>query len=162
MGVFDHNKELDIIKIQAKTIDRLTRKHCEAHPVRLILKQNINNSIYSIMALSLATNQKALGSLSLVDAVTNAAVTGSFTGTAATSDNQSVFTTSLDASGNVIVTGSGTGTANLTVATTAAYTDSNNNPATAPLTLVIPVTVTAVVTADTVNLVVTFGTPTAQ
>lgn len=154
-------EELDIIKIQAETIHHLT--HSGPHKVRLVLTQtSINNSKFIIMSLTLAANQKVLGTLGLVDQVTGAAVTGGFSGTGAVSDTPAAFTTSIDASGNVIVTAVAAGSGNVTATTTAAYTDSTGAAQSALLTVVVPITVTAVVTADAVSLVLNFGTPMAQ
>ena len=167
MDLFGHHEstELEIIKIQAETIDRLTREHCEPHKVSLVLNlyQSHSKSIFRIMALSLASNQLVIGTLGLVDQTNPATVvTGTFTGTTATSDTPAAFTALVDASGNVDVTGVAAGTGNLSVTTTAAYTDSTGTAQSVSLTTSVPVTVTAVVTADQVALTVTFGSPTAQ
>lgn len=135
---------------------------CGPHAVRLVLTSIISNSKYQIMSLTIASNQKSLGTLGLVDAVTNAAVTGTFTGVGATSDTPAAFTASVDADNDVVVTGVAAGAGNLNVTATAAYTDSTGAAQSKPLTVTIPVTIIGVVVADQVNLVVNFGNPTAQ
>lgn len=165
MGLFGESHqektELEIIKIQAETIDRLVRERHPVHPVRLVLTRFISNSKYQIMSLTIAANQQVAGTLGLVDQVTSAAVTGTFTGTGAISDTPAAFTANVDASGNVNVVAVAAGSGNLTVNTTASYTDSTGAAQNAPLSTVIPVTISAVVTADAVSLVVNFGNPTA-
>lgn len=167
MGLFgDSHSEKELIEtvqIQAQTIANLTKK-CEPHKVSLVLYlNNKQNSILRIMALSLASNQLVIGTLGLVDSTNPATVvTGTFTGTTATSDTPAAFTALVDASGNVDVTGVAAGTGNLTVVSTAAYTDSTGAAQSASLTVVIPVTVTAVTVADSVALVVNFGAPTTH
>lgn len=158
MSIFEHKPET-IINID-KIIINLGEKH-EGNRVHLILKQTINHSTYQIMALSIASNQLVLGMLGLVDAVTSAAVTGTFTSVGAVSDTPAAFTASVDADNDIVVTGVAAGAGNVTVTATAAYTDSTGTAQSQALTVVIPVTITAVVTADAVNLVVTFGNPTA-
>jgi hypothetical protein len=130
--------------------------------VHLVLTTNINNSKFIIMSLSIASNQTTLGTVALLDSVTQQPVTATFTNIAASSDDDAAFTTSLDASNNVVITGVAEGTGNLTVSATASYTDSNGNPQTADLSVVISVTITAVVTADAVELTVNFAPPTQQ
>ena len=144
------------------TVNNYECCHEKKHPVRLILTTNINNSIYSIMSLSLASNQKSLGTLGLQDTVTGASVTASFTNVAPTSDNTSIYTATVDGSGNVVVSGVTPGTGTLTVTATAAYTDSTGAAQSAPLTVTVGITVTKVITADSVALTISFGTPTAQ
>lgn len=133
------------------------------HRVHLVLNLNTQNkSILQIMALSLAANQKVLGTPGLVDQVTNLPVTGSFAGTVAASDNPAAFTASVNAGGDIEVVGVAAGAGNVGVTTNATYTDSLGASQTKSLSVTVAVTITAVVTADQVNLVVTFGTPTAQ
>lgn len=183
MGLFDHNLE-EAVKIQAKTIESLTHTnerlerekshlekalhHClchkKAHPVRLALLLTIssNPSKLEIMALTLASNQKVVGSLSLIDSVTNTDVPATFAGTTATSDNEAVAKAEVQADGTVLVTGVSAGSCNVTVASNASFNDSLGNPATGAVNTLIGVTITAVQTADGVSLVVTFGAPQAQ
>lgn len=146
-----------------KIVEELLPHESHKHKVRLVLNQKLNNnSIFQIMALTLVSNQQVAGTLGLVDQVTNLPVSGTFAGTSAASDTAAAFTASVDASGSVVVAGVAAGTGNLSVSTTATYTDSTGAAQTAPLAVTIPVTITAVVTADAVSLVVNFGTPTAQ
>jgi len=132
--------------------------------VHLVLTTNLNTkSKFQIMSVSLAANQKVAAQFGLVDQVTNASVTGSFSNQSGTSDNTAVATVSVDSNGNLIVTAVAAGTCNVTGSALAAYTDSTGAAQSVQLTTQpIPVTVTAVVTADQVNLVLTFGNPTAQ
>lgn len=164
MGLFDgkEKQELEIIKDLVHIVDRLTREKHTPNRVHLTLNIKSPNQILQIMALSIASNQKVLGTLALVDAVTNGAVTGSFSAVSATSDTAAAFTASVDADNDVVVTGIAAGSGVLTVVATAAFTDSTGVSQTQSLSVGIPVTITAVVTADQVNLVVNFGNPTAQ
>jgi hypothetical protein len=165
MDLFGHHEktELEIIKIQAETIDRLTHEHCEPHKVALVLNLYNTKSTLRIMALSLASNQIVIGTLGLTDTTNPATVvTGTFAGTTATSDTPAAFTALVDANGNVDVTGVAAGTGNLTVTTTAAYTDSTGAAQSVSLSLTVAVTVTAVVVADSVALSITFGNATTQ
>jgi hypothetical protein len=142
-------------------IENLT---CKAHPVHLVLTTIINKSKFSIMSLSLAANQAVTGLLGLVDSVTGAAVTATFTAENFSSDTPAAFTAVQDTTNpnQVDVTAVAAGSGNILVAATAAYTDSTGTAQTKPLTVSIPVTITAVVTADAVGLTVTFGAPTTQ
>jgi hypothetical protein len=156
--------ELEIIKLQAEVIERLTRKDHEPHKVRLILTRNINNSIYQIMNANLAANQQQAFTFALQD-TTNPAVTptGTFTNGAVVSDTPGVATGNVDASGNVNFVAVAPGTANLTASALAAYTDSLGNAQSSQLsTDPVLVTVTAVVTADGVKLVLIPGPITTQ
>lgn len=182
MGIFDHNLE-EAVKIQAHTIeslikinDRLEKEkshlekalhHClchkKPHPVRLTLLLILSNpSKLEIMSVTLASNQKVVGSLSLIDSVTNTDVPATFAGTTATSDNEAVATASVQADGTVVITGVSAGTANVTVNSNASFTDSLGNAASGAVNTIVQATVTAVQTADGVQLVVTFGAPQAQ
>ena len=115
------------------------------------------------MSLSLATNQKVVGQFGLVDQVTSASVTATFTNQSATSDNPAVATASIDNNGNVVVTAVAVGTCNVSGSALAAYTDSTGAAQSQQLTTaLIPVTIVAVVVADQVNLVISFGNPVAQ
>jgi hypothetical protein len=154
-------RELNLIREAVEVGYEIGISDRESSKVRLVLTQTINKSIFQIMSLTIASNQKSLGTLVLVDEVTSQPVTGSFTGTTATSDSDS-FTASVDSNGNVVVAGVLAGNGNVTVATTATYTDSTNTAQTQTLTVVVPVIITAVVTADAVGLEVNFGVPQAQ
>jgi hypothetical protein len=168
MSLFNNDKEqlkeawilierlLSIIDTQAETI----RRCCCKHKVKLLLIDTKTQNPMS--TTSFATNQKVIGTLSLVDQVTGLPVTASFTGTAAAVDNLSVAAAVVNADGTVTISGVSAGTVNVTVTTTAAYTDSTGTAQSVPLTLAVAVTVTAVVVADTVSLVITFSTPIAQ
>lgn len=136
---------------------------CKPHTVHLVLNQSNNTFKFQIMSVSLAANQKVAAQFGLVDAVTNLPVTGTFTGQSGTSDNSAVATASVDSNGNLVVTAVAAGSCNVTGSATAAYTDSTGAAQSKALsTQPVAVTVTAVVTADQVNLVLTFGNPTAQ
>jgi hypothetical protein len=162
MGLFGDSASekslIDTVNLQAQTINRLTQEQ-SGQQVRLVIFQSFNNKNYIAMSLTLPSNQKAPIIVGLVDGKTLLPVTATFSGTTNTIDNTAIAT--VDASGNLV--GVAAGTANLTTSTSATYTDSNTQqPVTAPLTLVTPVTITAVVTAETVQLVVSLGTPVAQ
>jgi len=147
-------------------IESLVGTEPQPTPVRLILisknTSKSNNSILRIMSLSIAANQEAVGVLSLLDDETQQPVTATFANTAAVSDTPSVLTASIDSNGNVDATAVAAGSGNLTVATTATYTNSLGNQMVTQESTVIPFTVTPVVTADQVSLVVTFGAPVTQ
>jgi hypothetical protein len=132
------------------------------HKVRLILISNDNKSILRIMSLSIAANQEAVGVLILLDDETQQPVTATFANTSAVSDTPSVLTAAIDSNGNVDATAVAAGSGNLTVTTTATYTNSLGNQMVTQESTVIPFTVTPVVTADQVSLVVTFGAPVTQ
>lgn len=164
-----HFGESSAQKEDEKIIDRLlgiieNLSSCKAHPVRLVLTKTINNSKFSIMSLTLAANQAVTGTLGLVDSVTGLAVTATFTAETFSSDTPAAFAAVQDTTNpnQVDVTAVAAGSGNLLVAATAAYTDSTGAAQTKPLTLSIPVTITAIVTADAVALVVNFGAPTTQ
>jgi hypothetical protein len=132
------------------------------HPVELVLTTIVNNFKIRIMAVSIASNQQVAGQLSLVDQVTGANVSATFTNVTAVSDTPAAATASVDSSNNVDVVGVAPGTGNVTVTALTAYTDSTGAPQSTTETFVVPFTITAVTTADAVSLVVTFGAPTAQ
>lgn len=137
--------------------------HCCCHEkhqkVRLVIFQSFNNKNYIAMSLTLPSNQKAPITVGLVDSTTLQLVTATFVGTTNTSDNGAIF--AVDADGNLV--GVTAGTANLLTSSTATYTDSNTQQlVTQTLSLTTPVTITAVVTAESVSLVVSLGTPVAQ
>jgi hypothetical protein len=134
----------------------------EKNPYRLVLTQTINKSKFQIMSLSISSNQQVAGVLGLVDAVTGVAVTATFTGVTATSDTPAAATVNVDASNNINLIGVAAGSGNIDVSAVAAYTDSTGTAQSQTLTTTVPFVVTAVVTADAINLVVTFGSPTTQ
>lgn len=170
MGLFgnknsENNEQIliQIIEIQAETLKVQSYTIAEllkAHSIKLILINKQTNQ--KIMSTTLASNQAIIGVLSLVDQVTGAPVTGTFSGTTAISDTPSVATTVVNPDGTITVSGVSAGSANIAISTTAAYTDSTGASQNAPLTLAVSVSVTQVVTADAVSLVVTFGPPQAQ
>lgn len=111
------------------------------------------------MSLTLPSNQKAPITVGLVDSTTLQLVTAAFVGTTNTSDNGAIFT--VDADGNLV--GVAAGTANLLTSSTVTYTDSNTQqPVTATLSITTVVTISAVISAESVSLVVSLGTPVAQ
>ena len=151
---------LNIIEIQAQSILNLTKPHPDS--VKLVLINKQTNQIIMANA-TLASNQQIVAVLSLVDAVTGLPVTGSFSGTSVTSDNPAAGSTSVSAdNASITFVAAAAGVANLSIATTASFTDSTGAAQTTPFTQAVQVTVTAVVVADQVTLVVTFGQPTAQ
>lgn len=129
------------------------------HKVRLVIFQSFNNKNYIAMSLTLPSNQKAPIIVGLVDATTLLPVTATFAGTSNSSDNTDIFT--VDTDGNLV--GVAAGSANLNTTSIATYTDSNTQQSvTQTLTISTPVTISAVVTAEQVQLVVSLGTPIAQ
>lgn len=115
------------------------------------------------MSLEIQANQFSIGTLSLLDTVTNVPVDGAtFTDVSVASDNPAVASAVLNADGTVTVTGVSAGAANVTTTATANFTNSLGVASTSSVSVVIPVTVDAVVVADAVQLVVTFGAPQPQ
>jgi hypothetical protein len=155
----DERKELRIIEDLVHIIGNLTHKDHGPHKVKLVILQSFNNKNYIAMSLNLPANQKAPIIVGLVDATTLQPVTATFASTTNSSDNTAIFT--VDASGNLV--GVAAGTANLLTSSAATYTDSNTQqPVTQTLSATTPVVVSAVVTAESVQLVVSLGTPVAQ
>jgi hypothetical protein len=140
--------------------------HHKPHKVKLVLYRkkhhHHHHHKHPIMSLTLVANQKVAGVLGLVDQVTNNPVTAVFSNVTASSDTQAAFTASVDSSNNIDVVGVAAGAGNVDISATVAYTDSTGAAQSVTLTLTVPVTITAVITADAVELVVTWGTPTAQ
>ena len=162
MGLFGNRTQQEIEEIEELLLlvlrDLSQLKPKPPRP-RMVLISNFNNTKSIIMSLSIASNQKAAIIIGLVDATTLAPITATSTGETNSIDNTAVAT--VDASNNVV--GVAAGSANLTSTATWTYTDSNTQlPVTVTLTIVTPITVTAVVTAESVQMVVTFGTPVAQ
>lgn len=114
------------------------------------------------LTLALAANQQDLGSFGLIDTVTNQPVSGTFANPQASSDTPSVAIASLDKNGNPQAVAVAVGTANLTYSIIATYTNSLGNVVTVTLSVTYAVTITAVVTADGVALVINWGAPTTQ
>lgn len=133
-----------------------------AHKVELVLTTLINNFKIKVMSVELAANQKVLGALGLQDSVTGNPVTATFSNVQATSDTPAAFTASVDANNNIIVTGVAAGAGKVNISATASFTNSLNQPATANLSLSVDVTIDAVVVADNVVLVITWGAPQPQ
>jgi hypothetical protein len=158
----DNKKLIDENARLTAIIEGLLGTEPEPNQVRLILISNNTKSILRIMALSIAANQSDVGALSLLDEVTQQPVTATFANTTAVSDTPAAFTASVDANGNPNVVGVAAGAGNLTVQSQVTYTNSLGNQVVDQLSVVIPVTITAVVSADNVQLVVTFGPPTTQ
>lgn len=162
MGLFD-SKLLEllakIIHDQNKELIRCCNKKCPPNPVHLVLTISYQKSKFIIMSLQIAANQFAVGALQLIDSVTQAPVTATFTGTTAVSDNDAVATASVNGDGTVTVTGVSAGTCNVTVSTVADFTNSLGAASTGSVSYIVPVTVDAVAVADGVELVVTFGAP---
>ena len=162
LGDSHSEKELiETVKLQAETIERLTREKHHPHPVRGIIFFLTSNKI-SFMALSFSgANLLAIGTLGLQDIVTGLPVTPTspFSGISVTSDTPTVATALIDASGNVDATSVAPGAFNLTVVFTAVYNNSLGVSTTATITVVAPGTV-AQATADQVAGTITWGTPT--
>ena len=165
--MFHERELLEIISQQAKTTNELVgiinweehKKRHHHHRVRLVIFQSFNNINYIAMSVTLPSNQKAPIVVGLVDSTTLQPVTFTATGTTNTSDNSAVFT--VDADGNVV--GVAAGTANLLTTSTVTYTDSNTQQSvTATLNTTTVVIISAVVTAESVQLAVTLGTPVGQ
>lgn len=157
-GLEEENRRL------IKVIDNLTKGPRPHQHIKLILVRNINNSIYQIMNANLAANQQQAFTFALQDTTNPAIVpTGTFANGTVVSDAPGVATGNVDASGNVNFVAVAPGTANLTASALAAFTDSLGNPQSQQLsTDPVVVTVTAVVTADGVKLVLTPGPITQQ
>jgi cell fate (sporulation/competence/biofilm development) regulator YmcA (YheA/YmcA/DUF963 family) len=173
MGLFDFGKhdrrELERLLEEAilenqrltKIIDKLINP--QKHSVHLVLTQNINQTKSILMALTLATNQTSTGTLGLIDSVTQQPVTATFDTQTYVSSDVTIFTAAAGTDPNtVVITPVAAGSATLNVSANASYTDSAGNAQVSPETASVSVTVTAVVTADAVTLVVNFSTPAAK
>jgi hypothetical protein len=130
----------------------------KSHPVALIL--TFINQKNKTMAVTLNPNQSVIGALSLIDTVTGNPVVATISGATATSDTPGVATAVVNADGTITVAAVAPGTANISGGATAAYTDSNGNAQTAALTFTAVAVSVAQPAADSVGLVLTFGTPT--
>lgn len=152
-------KDTKVIDDLVQIIDKLTNGGSKQQKVRQVLIQNFNNNKFIVMSLTIPSNQKAPIVSALVDADTLQPVTAIASGTSNTSDNTAAAT--VDADGNLVGVAPGTG--NLTTVNTWTYTDSNTQqPVTVQLTTVTDFSVTAVITAERVQQVVTLGTAVAQ
>lgn len=111
------------------------------------------------MSVTLASNQSAPIVLGLIDSDTLLPITATFAGESETSDNLAAATTDP----TLGLVGVAPGSGNLTSIATWTYTDKNTNqPVTVQLTTVTPFTVTAVITAENVQQVVSLGIPVTQ
>lgn len=173
MGLFDFGKhdrkelerllEEELIENQrlTKIIDKLINP--QKHNVHLVLITNINQTKSILMALTLATNQSSTGTLGLIDSVTQQPVTATFDTQTYVSSDATVFTAAQGGDPNtVVITPVAAGSATLNISANATYTDSTGAAQVSPETASISVTVTSVVTADAVTLVVNFSTPQAK
>lgn len=156
-------EELEIIEKLVGIVDRLTQDKKER--VRLVLTTILNNNKFIVMSITLNANQFSLDTLSLIDSDTNAAVAATFANQSFASSDPSIFTSTQDVTDpnstkDVAV---GAGTASLNISADVTYTDANTNqPVTKTLTLVVDVTVVAVVAGENVALVLTQGAPQQQ
>lgn len=150
-----HSKEekecLAIIKDLSESVLNLSRPN----RVKLVHIAFFNKNPFIIMAISLPANQSAPINVNLIDSVTLQQVTATFAGTTSTVDNTAVA--NVDPVLGLIPVS--VGSFNLTTTTTATYTNSLGASVTASETVTTPGTITAVVTADAVQLQVTLGTP---
>lgn len=161
MSFSHHEKPETIINIDKIIINLGEEDRHKPHGTHLVLITNNSNGKFITMALTLKTNEKAQGTLSLTDDVTSNVVTASFSGTSVSVDNTAAFTAVVNADGSITATAVAPGSGILTVSTTASYTDSNNQPKTEPKIVNVGVSV-AQPTADATTLVLTFGPATAQ
>jgi hypothetical protein len=139
-------------------IESLVGTQPQPNPVRLILVKNIEKSIYQIMTAAFAANQQQQFAFGLLDEVTNAPVTGSYADGTVASDTPGAATGFVDANGNVFFQAVAPGVANLTASAQATYTNSLGNQVVQQLsTAPVQVTITAVQTADGVQLILTPG-----
>lgn len=157
-------EELEIIEHLVKIIERLTQP--QKQRTRLVLQTILqNNTIVQIMSLKLNANQFSLDVLSLIDSDTGAAVAATFANQKYESSDPNVFTSVQDATdpNTTKDTAVGAGTANLNVSADATYTDANTGQSvTKSLSLVVDVTVIAIVAGENVSLVLTQGAPQLQ
>ena len=159
------DKLFHILNKQLEIIDRLTREreHPKHQRVEQVLYFIFNNNKYIITMLSIASNQSAPIVLGLIDSDTRLPVTATFTGETETSDNTDVATIDPVLGLVAVKTNTTGGSGNLTSVATWTYTDSKTLlPVTVQKTTVTPFTVTPVITAENVEMVVTLGTPVTQ
>lgn len=162
--LFRHKKQKCEIVIIENEIIIVEGHHFHKHRYHLVLTTIINNQtkLQIMPSLTLVSNQQIVGTLSLIDSVNNNPVTSTFANVTASSDTVAAFTASVDGSGNVVVVGIAAGTGVLSVGADASYTDSTGTAQTKNVTTKIDLTISAVIQADAVTLVVTFGTATNQ
>lgn len=158
----NEERELKIIDKLTGIIAGLLKEKNERERVRLILTTTFNNNQFIIMAINLNSNQFSVDVLSLIDSDNGNAVAASFSNVSFSSSDTGVFTTEQDTSNPNQTTDRAVsaGNASLNISATVSYTDANTGqPVTKDLTLVVPVTVTAIVAGENVELVLTQGTP---
>lgn len=161
MGLFNNcHEEWKLIRKLIAIIEELLEKK-KHHSYQLILTKLVNNSIVQIMALELQSNQSATAGIALKDSVTGELITNAdFRNVTATSDNEAVVVASVDPDGitpraKAVAEGSG----NIVVSADVTWTDNLGAPRGGTFQSSTPVTVTAVIVGDAVELVVTWGTP---
>lgn len=165
-------EELDIIERLIKNnkslidiVGRLATPSREFR-TRLVLTTILdNNTTVQIMSITLNANQFSLDTISLIDSDTGNAVAATFANQSFSSSDPSVFTSVQDSSdpNSTRDTAVGAGSASLNISAEATYTDGNTGQSvTKTLTLVVDVTVVAIVAGENVALVLTQGTPQAQ
>lgn len=161
-AIMSEQNERRLIKENERLFRELQRclHQKQAHPVQLILTFN-NQSKLKTMAVTLNPNQSVIGSLSLIDTVTGNPVVATFANPQATSDNPAAVTAVVNPDGTITATAVTPGTANITASADVSYTDSNGAAQTA-IGIAAPVVAVSVAqpAADSVGLVLTFGTPT--
>jgi hypothetical protein len=133
--------------------------HKHRHDVRMVHSTTLNNTKLQIMSFTLPVNQKAPIQVALQDVVTGQAAADAVASNVANvSDNPAAAT--VDADNNLVGVAAGTG--NLTTDADWTYTDSLGAPQTTHKQVVTPFEITAVATANDVQMVVTLGTPVNQ
>ena len=150
-----YHKQLNNIK---DILGHLHHKDPRRQQVRQVLTTFFNNQTFIIMSVTIEQTLQAPIVLTLVDAKTLASITATKANEKEVSDNPAVA--AVDASGNL--QGIAPGTFNLISDADWTYTDSNTNQqVTTHETTTTPGTVTAVITAEGVQQVVSLGTPVA-
>jgi len=170
MSLFDSSRleaiierQLDIIADQHYELARCCHKcGCKPNPVRLYLSIINKKTKFLIMSVEIQSNQLVVGTLSLIDSVTSAPVAATFSGTTAVSDNPAAATASVNADGTVTITGVAAGGCNVTISSTASFTNSLGTASSGSVSTIVAVTIDAIQTADGVTLVVTFAPATQQ
>lgn len=161
MGLFNNcREEWKLIRKLIAIIEELLEKK-KHHSYQLILTKLVNNSIVQIMALELQSNQSSTATLALKDSVTGELITNAdFKNVTVVSDNEAVAIGSLDPDGvTPRAKAVAEGSANIVVSADVAWTDNLGAARAGTFQSSTPVTVTAVVVGDAVELVVTWGTP---
>lgn len=166
MGLFDGKERHELEKILeqalsdiSKLTEIIARLTTNKEHIKMVLFKNKNQKTIIMSFAPLPANQKAPIVIGLVDATTLQPVTATSANETEVSDSPTVAT--VDASNNLVGVSAGSG--NLTSTADWTYTDSNTGqPVTATLSIITPFTVTAIVTAEAVQMVVSLGTPVAQ